>query len=143
MSAVILGPLTHSPTYTALTLFREVACGFPSPAEPFAESRLSLDELIHLREPSMFLVRAMGESMTGAGVHPNDVIVVDRAREAKNGDIVVACLASEFTVKRLRLEPGRAILEPANPAYQPTILGDAEELLVWGVCTWNLHSLSP
>lgn len=143
MPAILLGPLPDALPGAMLPLFREVSCGFPSPAEPFAEQRLSLDELVEVRQPSMFLVRAMGDSMVDAGVHPGDVLVVDRAREARSGDVVVACLGNEFTVKRLRLEPGRAILEPANAAYSPRVVSEDEELLVWGVCTWNLHRLSP
>lgn len=143
MSAAILGPLEASTLDTALPFYTEVSCGFPSPAENTSEQRLSLDELVHLREPSMFLVRAMGESMIGVGVHPGDLLVVDKAREAKTGDVVVACLGNEFTVKLLRLEPGRAILEPANPEYAPRVIGEDEELIVWGVCTWNMHKLSP
>lgn len=142
MSAEILGPITTG-SAGALLLFHEVSCGFPSPAEPYAEKRLSLDELVRVREPSMFMVRAMGDSMTGAGIYPGDVIVVDRAREARSGDVVVACLDNAFTVKRLRLEAGKAVLEPDNPAHKPLVLTDEEELLVWGVCTWNLHQLSP
>lgn len=142
MSAEVLGPITAG-SARALPLFSEVSCGFPSPAEPYAEKRLSLDELVRVREPSMFMVRAMGDSMIGAGIYPGDVIVVDRAREARSGDIVVACMDNAFTVKRLRLASGRVTLEPANPDYAPHVLQEGEDLMVWGVCTWNLHRLSP
>lgn len=141
MSATIIGPMASSDA--RLALYPSVACGFPSPAEPYAETRLSLDELVRVREPSMFLVRAAGDSMIEAGIFPGDVIVVDRAREARSGDIVVACLDNAFTVKRLRLASGQATLEPANPHYAPRVLQEGEDLLIWGVCTWNLHRLSP
>lgn len=144
MPVTLLGPLANPPTAVPLPLFQEVSCGFPSPAEPYAEQRLSLDELVQIRQPSMFLVRAMGDSMIHAGIHPGDVLVVDRAREARSGDVVVACLGNvEFTVKRLRLENGRVVLEPANPEYTPTVIEGDEELLIWGICTWNLHRLTP
>lgn len=141
MSAVILGPI--APCHARLALYPSVQCGFPSPAEPYAETRLSLDDLVRVREPSMFLVRAAGDSMIEAGIFPGDVIVVDRAQEARSGDIVVACVDNAFTVKRLRLAPGRVTLEPANPDYAPHVLQEGEDVMVWGVCTWNLHRLSP
>lgn len=145
MPATLLGPLPIAPAATPLLLYREVSCGFPSPAEPYAEKRLSLDELVQVRQPSMFLVRAMGDSMVGVGIHEGDILVVDRAREARSGDVVVACLANvyQFTVKRLRIEQGRVMLEPANPEYTPIVVDGEDELLIWGVCTWNLHRLTP
>ena len=143
MPAEILGSLHANADSTSLPLYPEVACGFPSPAEPYAEQRLSLDELVRVREPSTFLVRAAGDSMVEAGIHDGDVIVVDRAREARHGDVVVACLDDQFTVKRLHLAPGKVILEPANRNHSPRVISEGEELLIWGVCTWNLHRLSP
>lgn len=143
MSIQFLAALDAAAHPARLPLYSEVACGFPSPAEPFSEARLSLDELIHLREPSMFLVRAMGSSMVGAGIYPGDVLVVDRAREARHRDIIVAYVNNGFTVKRLCREADQVSLQPESPDHSPTLLSDGEELLVWGVCTWNLHRLTP
>lgn len=142
MNAHVLGPLGPSETPVTLALYREVSAGFPSPAESFSESRLSLDDLVRLREPSMFLVRAKGDSMINAGIFPEDVLVVDKALQAKSGNTVIARVGSEFTVKTLHIgEDGRVMLRPENDAYQPIVLGDAEELEIWGVVTWNMHQL--
>ena len=141
-SVTILGAATPATKPAKLPLFERVSCGFPSPAENHSEAPLSLDELVRLREPSSFLVRAEGDSMIGAGLYAQDVIIVDRAKEARHGDIVIVCIGAEFLVKRLDLQhPGGPRLLPENPRYQPIVLQDGEELLIWGVCTHNLHSL--
>ncbi|WP_444679700.1 LexA family protein [Halomonas sp. E19] len=102
---------------------------------------LSLDDLVRVREPSTFLVRARGDSMIEVGIYPNDVLIIDRARQARSGDVVVARVGSEFLVKTLVIEGERVSLVPANRNHHPIVLGDGEELEVWGVATWNLHHL--
>jgi DNA polymerase V len=141
VSADIIGPLATSTSPAALALFPDVSCGFPSPAEAWSEPPLSLDDLVRVREPSTFLVRARGDSMIEAGVFPDDVLVVDRSRQARSGDVVVARIGAEFLVKTLRIEGERISLVPANRHHRPIVLGDGEELEVWGVATWNLHRL--
>lgn len=79
--------------------------------------------------------------MIEAGVFPDDVLVVDRSRQARSGDVVVARIGAEFLVKTLRIEGERISLVPANRHHRPIVLGDGEELEVWGVATWNLHRL--
>ncbi len=143
MTAQLLGSLRRNAKPYRLPLYQGASCGFPSPAENFAEPPLSLDELVRIREPSTFLVKAEGDSMIGAGIYPQDVLIVVRGREARSGDIVVAQLGAEFTVKELDItDHGAVHLLPANPRYRPIVLGEAEELQVWGVVTWNLHRLS-
>lgn len=119
-----------------------VSAGFPSPADDFAEAALSLDELTEIRAPSTYLVRAGGDSMIGRGIFSGDVLVVDRALDAVSGDVVIACVRGEFTVKELACKPGqRPRLLPANPEYLPIILGDEDELDLFGVATYCLHKL--
>ncbi|WP_304526871.1 LexA family transcriptional regulator [Halomonas sp. I5-271120] len=142
-SAELLGPLAPSADGTKLPLFEGASCGFASPAEHVSEPPLSLDDLVHLREPSMFLVRAAGTSMIEAGVYPHDILIVDRAREARSGDVVMACVGAEFLVKRLVVSDGGDIrLEAANRDHPPVVFGEEEEVQIWGVCTYNLHRLS-
>lgn len=118
-------------------LFAEpCAAGFPSPAQDYVEAELDLNELCIRRRASTFFVRASGSSMEGLGLYDGDVMVVDRAEEASHGDIVVAEVAGEFTVKRLQLQPRLALL-PMNPAY-PVIY--PEELQLSGVVTWFFNS---
>jgi DNA polymerase V len=119
-----------------------VSAGFPSPADDYAETYLSLDELVNVRAPSVYLVRAGGDSLKDVGIYDGDVLVVDRAAVAYEGDVVVALIEGEFTAKLLSYGvDGRPILLPANSAYPTIILQDGEQLEIWGVVTDNLHSL--
>ncbi|QCT95404.1 translesion error-prone DNA polymerase V autoproteolytic subunit (plasmid) [Stutzerimonas degradans] len=127
----------------ALPLAGPVSCGFPSPAADYAVPDLSLDELVGIRPTSsIFLFRAAGDSMLGAGIRDGDILVVDKAKEAKAGDVVLAIIGCEFTVKELaKDDQGNFFLAAANPAYRPIVLGEGETLEVWGVCIWVLHQM--
>jgi len=138
---LILGRLRPSTTLVRMIEAR-VSAGFPSPAEDYAETYLSLDELVNVRAPSVYLVRAGGDSLNGVGIFDGDVLVVDRAAVANQGEVVIALVDGEFTAKILTYDAaGRPVLMPANPHYTPISLQDGEELEVWGVVTDNLHSL--
>jgi DNA polymerase V len=78
-----------------------VSAGFPSPADDYLEARLSLDELVIRNPSSTFFVKVEGHSMTGAGIYPEDILVVDRSKKAKPNDVIIAAIDGEFTVKRL------------------------------------------
>lgn len=137
----ILGRLRPSSVLVRMIEAR-VSAGFPSPAEDYAEAYLSLDELVNVRAPSVYLVLASGDSLTGVGIFDGDVLVVDRAAVANTGDVVIALISGEFTAKILTYDAtGRPLLMPANPHYPPISLQDGEELEVWGVVTDNLHAL--
>jgi DNA polymerase V len=82
-----------------------------------------------------------GDSMRGAGIYPNDLLIVDRALEAADGRVVIVALDGELTVKRLRLQGGEVALHPENPAYPVIRIKEGRELLVWGVATYVIHAL--
>jgi SOS-response transcriptional repressor LexA len=83
-----------------LPLFNgKVAAGFPSPADDYVEKNLDLNELLVQKPAATFFVRAQGESMLGAGIHPNDILVVDRSLEAVPGKVVICAINGELTVK--------------------------------------------
>ncbi|PIY04497.1 MAG: DNA polymerase V, partial [Gallionellales bacterium CG_4_10_14_3_um_filter_54_96] len=82
-----------------------------------------------------FFVRAKGHSMMGAGIFDGDLLVVDRSLTPASGDIVIAVLDAELTVKRLVWRDGLVILKPENPDFQEMVLKDGQELQVWGVVT--------
>lgn len=124
-----------------LQLFTEVACGWPSPAADYAEAPLSLDELVNVGAYSTFLVRARGDSMLPL-IRDGDVLVIDKSIDPQPGDVVVAVLAGEFTVKRLGSVNERGALIPENKAMAPILIGEDEQVEVWGVVTWNLHCLA-
>lgn len=80
--------------------------------------------------------------MLGTGIRDGDILVVDKAKEAKVGDVVLAIIGCEFTVKELaKDEQGNFSLVATNPAYPPIVLGEAETLEVWGVCIWVLRQM--
>ena len=116
-----------------------VVAGFPSPAEQYIESPLDLNELLVHRPAATFFVRAAGDSMTGAGIRPGDILVVDRSLEARDGSIVIACVDNEFTVKFLRSDGERWYLQPANRKYKPITFSEGMELRIFGVVTAVIH----
>lgn len=119
-----------------------VAAGVPSPPADQPEAPLDLHRLLIQHPSSTFFVRAAGESMLGAGIHSGDLLVVDRAREPRHGDVVVAQVDGDFTVKRLdrRTRPGGIVLRAENPAYQPIVSTAARPITVWGVVTACIHA---
>lgn len=132
----ILWPPESCPQLRVPLFTDPCAAGFPSPAQDYVESELDLNELCIRRRASTFFVRASGSSMQELGLFDGDVMVVDRAEEASQGDIVIAEVNGEFTVKRLQLQPCLALL-PMNPAY-PVIY--PEDLQLLGVVTWWFNS---
>ncbi len=119
-----------------------VMAGFPSPAEQYIEQALNLNELLVKHPAATFFVRAAGDSMTGAGIYPGDILVVDRALEAIDGSIVIAAVNGEFTVKFLRRRGNRLQLAAANPAYKPINFAEGEELQLFGVVTATIRQFT-
>lgn len=119
-----------------------VPAGFPSPAEDHYDGPLNLDRHLIRHPAATFVLRVSGLSMIGAGICDGDEILVDRSLKPQDGQIVVAVLHDEFTIKTLRLRPPR--LEPANPDF-PTIAlpADGEGFEVWGVVTTVIHHVLP
>lgn len=117
-----------------------VAAGFPSPADDYVEGPLDLNAHLVKNPAATFFVRVEGVSMVGAGIHPGDILVVDRSREPVSGDIVIAVAAGELTVKRLRRREGRVFLAPENPDYPLLEITEEMEAVVWGVVTSCVHS---
>jgi DNA polymerase V len=122
-----------------LPFYASVAAGFPSPADDYMEERLSLDKYLIKHPDSTFFVKVEGHSMTGAGIYPDDILIVDRSLKAKAGDVIVAVLDGEFTVKRLAREAGRYFLKPEHPDYAPIPIEEGAAFMVWGVVTNVIH----
>src|SRR6266699_3106856 len=89
-----------------------ISCGFPSPADDYRESELDINELVIAHPDATFYVRVSGNSMEGAGICEGDVLVVDRALDARENAIIVALVNGEFTVKRLVTSDDTRILMP-------------------------------
>ena len=119
----------------------KVSAGFPSPADDYIEKTLDLNDLLIKKPAATFFVRAEGESMLGAGIHPNDILVVDRSLEPVVGKIVICALNGELTVKRLKSTGKEITLGAENPAYADIIVQEYVELVIWGVVTNVIHPL--
>jgi repressor LexA len=110
-----------------------VEAGFPSPAEEELVDTLSLDEFLIQNREATFLLKVSGDSMSGAGILPGDMVIVDKGQTAKSGDIVIAQVDGEWTMKFLRKRGETVTLIPANPKYLP--IKPKNELKIAGVVT--------
>lgn len=119
----------------------KVSAGFPSPAEDYAEGPLDLNDFLVEHEAATFFIRVQGHSMTGAGILDGDILAVDRSMEARHGDVVLAVLEGELTVKVLEKTRGQIRLAPRHPDYAPIEIGPDRELILWGVVTGVVRKL--
>lgn len=110
-----------------------VEAGFPSPAEEELLDTLSLDDLLIQNREATFLLKVSGDSMSGAGILPGDMVLVDKGESPKSGDIVIAEVDGEWTMKYLKKRGEGVVLLPANPKYQP--IRPRKELKIAGVVT--------
>ena len=108
-----------------------VEAGFPSPAEEELLDKISLERFLIKNPNSTFMLKISGDSMIEAGILPGDFVLVDRSLKPKVGDIVIARVDGDWTVKYLRKKDNRLILVPANKNYK-TIVPE-EELYIAGV----------
>ena len=120
-----------------IPLVGNVAAGLPVSAEENTRDVVSMDEYLVAKPDSSFLLRVTGDSMIGAGIMEGDLVIVERERMPKSGDIVLAEVDGQWTMKYFRRQGGEVVLEAANPAY-PTI-SPKEELKIGGVITASVR----
>ncbi|MBK4998781.1 translesion error-prone DNA polymerase V autoproteolytic subunit [Pseudomonas sp. S31] len=132
MTITFLGTLNAHGELLPLYSFH-VPAGFPSPADDHIERHISLDELLELRAPHTYLVQVEGDSMIGAGIFPGDLLAVDRSKEARHGEVIIAALNGEPICKRLHRRDGITMLLSDNKAYPPRYIMEGDELVEWGV----------
>lgn len=118
-----------------------VSAGFPSPADDYLDRKLDLNEHLVKNPAATFFVRVAGDSMIGAGINDNDILVVDRSLEPSANSIVIAVVNGELTVKRLRKIRGSWRLTAENPDYPDLEINEETPLEIWGVATYAIHSL--
>ena len=132
---VILAP-EQGGTSACLPLFsHKVPAGFPSPADDYVQGSLSLDEYLIQHKEATFFVRVKGNSMVDAGIFDGDLLIVDKSLDPQSGDIIIAVVDGELTVKRLLQRNGSYILKPENSLFKDIVFKDGQELVVWGVVT--------
>lgn len=130
-------------TELPLPLAPGIRAGFPSPAQDYLHDTLDFNnDMIHHKEAT-FYARVDGDSMRDAGILPGDIAVIDRSLDPRDGDIVVAFIDVEFTIKRLDLThrpDGYIELHPANPSYKTIRIDNPDQFRVWGVIIWTIHN---
>ncbi|MDO5971555.1 translesion error-prone DNA polymerase V autoproteolytic subunit [Flavivirga aquimarina] len=112
-----------------------ISAGFPSPADDFKEQRLSLDKELIKNKEATFFARVSGQSMIGAGLDDNDLLVIDRSLEPTHNKIAVCFLDGEFTVKRLKVDKDEVWLQPENPNYPIIKITNENDFIIWGIVT--------
>lgn len=137
-TAAFVGSLGSAAIELPFFSFR-IPAGFPSPAQDHLEQKLSLDELLDIDAPHTYLVRVIGDSMTGVGIFEDDILIVSKALPVQHGDIVVAELNGETFVKRLSRQGLQYVLNSENPKYPPRFVMEGDELVIWGVVTDSLR----
>lgn len=126
------GRLSPTPRLTAaIRLLGAVQAGFPSPAEEELVNTLSLDDYLVERPEASFLLTVSGDSMIEAGIQPGDLILVEKGRTPRNGDIVVAQVDDEWTLKYFYRDQNGVRLDPANRSYAP--IRPKRSLVIGGV----------
>ena len=119
-----------------------IRAGFPSPAEDYLNESLDFNRDLIKHPEATFYGRVQGDSMIGAGICDGDIAVIDRSIEAEHGNVVVAYINNEFTVKFLDLshkKDGYIELKPANDAFQPIRIDEDDNFEVWGVVIWTIR----
>ena len=132
--------LPESQTKLGLPLFLSpVKAGFPSPADDYIEKKLDLNEHLVRNPPATFFLRVSGDSMKDAGIHNEDLLIVDCSINAVSENIVVAALDGELTLKRVRKIEGKLYLIAENNSYSSIPVNDSSDLVIWGVVTHVIH----
>lgn len=129
----LTGHLYLKRTSYALPLVADVRAGFPSPAEEELRDVISFDEYLITRPENSFIVKVRGESMIGAGIMDGDLVIIEKGREPKNGDVVLAEVDGDWTLKYFKRQGQMVVLEAANPNYPP--IRAKEELKLGGIVT--------
>ena len=113
-----------------------IQAGFPSPAQDYITESIDLNTEIVRHPAATFYGRVNGDSMIGEGIEDGDLIVIDRAIEPADGELAVCSVEGEFTLKRIKIEPDRVWLIPANEMFDPIMITPDSRFEIWGVVTY-------
>ena len=117
-----------------------VSAGFPSPADDYTEENIDLNEHLISNPFSTFFLRVKGESMINAGIKDKDLIIVDKSLIAKPGNIIIAMIDGEFTIKRLSIKNDELYLKAENNNYPDFRFKNHIDVQIWGVVIYSIHS---
>ncbi len=125
----------------ALALAPTIKAGFPSPADDYLHDSLDFNRDMIKNPEATFYGRVSGDSMIDAGICDGDIAVIDRSLQPMDGNVIVAFVNGEFTIKYLDLkhkEEGYIELKPANSNYSPIRIDIEDNFMVWGVVVWTI-----
>lgn len=125
------GKLIPRNIYGELKVLGKVEAGFPSPAEEELADTMSLDDFLIKNREATYMLKVSGESMKDAGIMPGDMVLVDRSLSPSDGNIVIAEVDKQWTVKYFRKKGNDIYLEPANKKFP--IIRATEELRIAAV----------
>lgn len=114
----------------------EIHAGFPSPATDYMTQAIDLNKELVKHPAATFYGRVVGDSMIDAGVEEGDILVIDKALDARDGDMAVCFVDGEFTLKYLSIKEGCLTLVPANPKYPQISIDEGVDFKMWGVVTY-------
>ena len=117
-----------------------VSAGFPSPADDYTEENIDLNEHLISNPFSTFFLRVKGDSMINAGIKDKDLIIVDKSLTAKPGNIIIAMIDGEFTIKRLSIKNDELYLKAENNNYPDFRFKNHLDVQIWGVVIYSIHS---
>jgi DNA polymerase V len=134
-------PLTIDDPVLVNAVLVRVPAGFPSPAQDsFDDGRIDLNEVLIRDVTSTYLFRVTGDSMEGIGIYHGDEVLMDRSLTPRDGNVVIAVLDGDFTIKTLHTYPDR-VLHPENPAYPDVEVPSLSELVVWVVVVYGIRHI--
>jgi DNA polymerase V len=117
-----------------------VRAGFPSAAEDFIDTNIDLNDYLIKNPSSTFMVRVSGNSMKDLGIISGDILVVDKSLEVNEGNIVIASVNQEFTVKRIKKIRDSLYLVPANNDFKAIKIENDDDFQIWGIVVHCIHS---
>jgi repressor LexA len=125
------GKLIPRKLFGEIKILGTIMAGFPSPAEEELIDTITIDEYLISNKEATYMLKVSGDSMLEAGINPGDMVLVERNKTPKEGDIVIAEVDSHWTMKYLKKQNNRMILVPGNKKYKPII--PSEELNIAAV----------
>ena len=125
-----------------VTLYLNPVCaGFPSPASDYLEGEIDLNRYLIKNPPATFIVKSQGNSMLQAGIHSNDLLIVDRSIKPKNNSIVIASIDGELIVKRIKISGKQFLLTSDNKEYRNIKINNESDVFLWGIVTKVIHNV--
>jgi DNA polymerase V len=125
-----------------VTLYLNPVCaGFPSPASDYLEGEIDLNRYLIKNPPATFIVKSQGNSMLQAGIHSNDLLIVDRSIKPKNNSIVIASIDGELIVKRIKISGKQFLLTSDNKEYRSIKINNESDVFLWGIVTKVIHNV--